>query len=69
MPIHLKKKTFDQCFLPVLTNGCEKWTSKQQLTTKGAMERSMLGITRKVRERKESIRRKKEITDKVQRIK
>ncbi|KAJ8883444.1 hypothetical protein PR048_015287 [Dryococelus australis] len=53
MPINLKKTVYDQCILPVLlTYGCETWTldefTKGKLrTAQRAMERSMLGFTRK----------------------
>ena len=34
MPLYLKKRTFDQCVLPVMTYGCETWTLKSDLTNK-----------------------------------
>ena len=54
MPLCLKKQTFNQCILPVLTYGCEVWKTtkkhKSQLqVTQRAMERAMLKITRRDR--------------------
>ena len=50
MPLCIKRKLFDQCVLPILTNGCETWTlnsnSIQKLnTTQQSMKRQMLNIT------------------------
>ena len=50
----MKRKIFNQCIWPVLTYGCETWTSTKKINqrlavTQRAMERSMLGITRRGR--------------------
>ena len=74
MPLYLKKKTFDQCILPVLTYGCETWTLNTTIVHKlqvaqRNMERSMLGITRRDRKRIDWIRQKTKVSDIVERIK
>lgn len=73
MPLYLKKRTFDQCVLPVMTYGCETWTLKTDITNKlqvaqRSMERNMLGITRRDRKRITWIRQKTQVTDVIQRI-
>ena len=62
-PTCLKRQTFDQCILPVLLYGCETWKTTKKLRTKlqvtqRAMERTMLGITRRDRKRNSWIREK-----------
>ena len=54
LPICMKRKIFNQCILPVLTYGCETGTSTKKINqilavTQRAMEKSMLGITRRDR--------------------
>ena len=54
VPMRLKRKTFNECILPVMTYGCETWSlSNTQLeklvTTQRKMERIMIGVTLKYR--------------------
>ena len=68
MPLCLKKHTFNQCILPVLTYGCQVWkTTKKHRNklrvTQAAMERAMLKITRKDRKRNSRIRQQTRVTD------
>lgn len=74
MPLHLKKRTFDQCVLPVVTYGCETWTLKTDVTNKlqvaqASMEQSMIGITRRDSKRITWIKQKTQVIDVIQRIK
>ena len=74
MPLHLKKRAFDQCILPVMTYGCETWTLKTDIirklqVTQRSMERCILAITRRDRKRIEWIRQKTQVTDVIHRIK
>ncbi|KAI5737947.1 hypothetical protein M8J77_001036 [Diaphorina citri] len=74
MPLHLKRKVFDQCVLPAITYGCETWSltkrAMQKLqTAQRSMERSMLGITRRDRKRITWIRSQTKVMDIVERIK
>ena len=73
IPNHLKKKTFDQCILPVMTYGAETLSLTQATATKlrvaqRRMERSMLGLTLRDRVRNEEIRRRTGVTDVIERI-
>ena len=73
IPNHLKKKTFDQCILPVMTYGAETLSLTQATATKlrvaqRGMERSMLGLTLRDRVRNEEIRRRTGVTDVIERI-
>lgn len=66
--IDLKKKVMDTCILPCLTYGCQTWSlsevnAKRISTCQRAMERSILGIKLKDRERNEDIRKKTGIRD------
>ena len=47
MPLYLKKKTFNQCVLPVMTYACKTWTLKTDIIRKlyiaqNSIERNML---------------------------
>ncbi|CAK1597712.1 unnamed protein product [Parnassius mnemosyne] len=70
---HIKKKTFETCILPVLTYGCETWSTtlyhRERLTKcQRAMERSMLGLKIKDRVRNDDIRTRTKLTDILTRI-
>ena len=69
----MKRKIFNQCILPVLTHGCETWTSTKKINqrlavTQSAMTRSMLGITRRNRESNKWIREQTKVMDVVEKI-
>ena len=73
LPICMKRKIFNQCILPVLTYGCETWTSTKKINqrlavTQRAMERSMLGITRRDRKSNKWIREQTKVMDVVEKI-
>ena len=68
LPLCLKRKTFNQCILPVLTYACETWTMSQKMikkfqTTQRKMERIMLGITLKDKKRNTWIREQTQLED------
>ncbi|MEL7307279.1 MAG: reverse transcriptase family protein, partial [Pseudomonadota bacterium] len=63
-----RRRLFDMCILPVMTYGSPTWslTKRQQErlnVTQRAMERRMLGITRKDKVRNEEIRRRTKVKD------
>ncbi len=50
LPLSLKRKVYNQCILPVLTNGLETWrltkeSERKLRSAQRGMERRMLGIT------------------------
>ena len=54
LPTSLKTQVFNQCIIPVLSYGAETWTTTKKLekklqVTERAMERIMIGVTRKDR--------------------
>jgi hypothetical protein len=68
IPLNLKKETYNQCILPVLSYAAETWTltKKQEQkiqVTQRRMERIMLGITLKDKKRNTWIRQQTKITD------
>lgn len=70
---HIKKKTFETCILPVLTYGCETWSTtlhhrERLIKCQRAMERSMLGLKIKDRVRNIDIRTRTKLTDILTRI-
>ena len=74
MPLCLKRKVFDQCILPVITYGCETWSLNSKMiqklrVTQRGMERCMLGISKRDRERNVDIRAKTKISDIIVRVK
>ncbi|GBP75857.1 Putative uncharacterized transposon-derived protein F52C9.6 [Eumeta japonica] len=73
LSMKIKKKTFDTCILPCITNGCETWALTKQHRDKLArcqrgMERSMLGLKLLDKERSIDIRKKTKVTDILSRI-
>ena len=54
LPTSLKKQVFNKCIIPVLSYGSETWTTTNKLekklrVTERAMERIMIGVTRRDR--------------------
>lgn len=73
LPMCLKRKTFNQCILPVLTYGAETLTLTRRTIHKirvaqRAMERSMLGISLRDRVPNHEIRRRTRVVDAIERI-
>lgn len=73
IPINLKRKVFDTCILPVATYGLEtmamtKKTAERLRVMQRAMERAMLGITLRDRNRNEEIRQRTKVVDIIKRI-
>ena len=74
LPLCLKKKVFNQCVLPTMTYASETWTTNKKTenklrTTQRAMERTMIGITRRDRWRNTRVREMTKVQDIVVRIK
>ena len=74
IPLCLKRKVFDQCILPVMTYGCKTWnlSSKIAQELKAAqrgMERCMLGISKRDRQRNKEIKAQTKVSDIVVRVK
>ena len=74
LPICLKTKVYNQCVIPTITYGSETWTTSPKMenkirTTQRAMERAMVGITKRDRWRNESLRKKTKVQDIIQTIK
>ncbi|CAH2106595.1 unnamed protein product [Euphydryas editha] len=58
----IKRKIYNTCILPILTYGCQTWATTHKhgqklITCQRAMERSMLGYTKRDRKRAEDIRK------------
>ena len=73
IPLHLKKKIFEVCILPVLTYGLEtmsltKRSAQRLQVTQRAMERSMLGVSLRDKIRNETLRSKTKLTDVMHRV-
>lgn len=73
-PVMAKRKVFNSCILPCLTYGCQTWalTQKHLLklrTCQRGMERSMLGVTLKDRNKAEDIRSITKVEDIINKIK
>ena len=74
LPISLKKQLFDQCIIPVLSYGADTWTTtikmkKKLRVTERAMERIMIGVTRKDRVTNQNLRLKTNVRDIIMEIK
>jgi len=74
MPLCLKKKVYDQCFLPVLKYGCETWTLNAKMTQKfqaaqRGMEKCMLAITKRDKKKNTELRNRTKVLDIVARVK
>ncbi len=68
LPLSLKRKVYNQCILLVLMYGSETWRFTKKLERKlrsalRAMERRMLGITRRDRKRASWIREQTKVED------
>ena len=73
LPIFLKTKVYNQREIPTITYGSENWTTSQKMenrirTTQRAMERAMVGITKRDRWRNVSLRNKTKVQDIMQTI-
>ena len=73
LPVCLKRKTFNQCVLPVLTYGAETLTLTKRTVHKirvaqRAMERVMLGISLRDKVTNQEIRRRTGVVDAIERI-
>lgn len=74
LPMHLKRKVFNQCVLPTLTYGCQTWALTKRLrdrlqVTQRNMERTMLGIKRIDRRTNEWIRSNTKVRDVMETVK
>ena len=74
LPISLKWKLFNQCIIHVLSYGAETWTTTKKLekklrVTERAMERILIGVTRRDRVRNQDLRNKTRVKDILQEIK
>lgn len=70
----IKRKLYQTCILPVLTYGCQTWANTRQqqqklITCQRAMERSILGLTKRDRKRAVDIRNITKIEDVVNKTK
>lgn len=73
VPLHLKRKAYNSCILPVITYGLEtmaitRKVAEQLKVTQRAMERVMLGITLRDKVRNRQLRDKTKITDVIERV-
>lgn len=70
LPLYLKKKVMDSCILPCLTYGAQTWIYNKYTKTKirtcqRSMERSILGLKLKDKQRSSVIRRKTKVINAV----
>ena len=68
LPISMKRQVFDQCIIPALSYGAETWTTTKRLekrlrVTERAMERIMIGVTKKDRLTNIDLRQKSGVQD------
>lgn len=68
LPLNFKKKIFNQCVLPAMTYGAETWTMNKLTETKlavtqRAMERSLIGISRRDRWTNQRVRQASRVKD------
>ena len=69
----LKRKMFNQCFLPAMTYGCQTWSLTKALvkkleTSQWAMKRKMLNVKLKDKIRNTIIRQRSRVTGIVQQV-
>ena len=74
LPTSLKKQVFNQCIIPVLSYGSETWTTTNKLekklrVTERAMERIMIGVTRRDRVTNLNLRSRTKVQDILQEVK
>ena len=74
LPISLKKQIFNQCIIPVLSYGAETWTTTKKLekklrVTERAMERIMVGVTKRDKVKNIDLREKTKVRDIIHEIK
>ena len=68
MPMCLKRKLYNQCIQPAMTYGSQTWALNKRMqgkmqTTQRAMERAMIGITRRDRKANEWVREQTGLQD------
>ena len=68
LPTSLKKQVFNQCIVPVLSYGAETWTTTKKLekklrVTERAMERILIGVTRRDEVTNQNLRMKTNVRD------
>jgi hypothetical protein len=68
MPMCLKRKLYNQCIQPAMTYGSQTWTLNKRMqskmqTTQRAMERAMIGVTRRDRKTNEWVREQTGLQD------
>ena len=71
LPMGLKRKVYNACIIPAMTYGCETWKLTKRSETlliiaQRAMERAILGITLRDRNRSSWIRSKTRVRDIIQ---
>ena len=74
IPITLRTRVFNQCVLPTMTYGAETWsttkeTEQKLLVAQRAMERRMLNITIRDKQKNTTIRNKTKVKDIIEKIK
>ena len=74
LPTSLKKQVFNQCIVPVLSYGAETWTTTKKLekklrVTERAMERILIGVTRRDKVTNQNLRMKTNVRDIIREIK
>ena len=74
LPLALKRPIFNQCIIPVLSYGSETWTTTKRLekklnVTERAIERILIGVTRRDRVTNTDLRKKTEVRDIILEIK
>ena len=68
MPMCLKRKLYNQCIQPAMTYGSQTWALNKRMqgkmqTTQRAMERAMIGITRRDHKTNEWVREQTGLQD------
>ena len=74
LPMHLRRRVFNQCVMPTITYGAETWTTTKYLEQKlkiaqRAMERKMLHITLRDKIKNNVIRQQTQVKDIMVKIK
>ena len=71
--LRARRRLCDMCILPILTYGCQTWSLTNKATcrlqvTQRAMERRMLGVTRRDRMTNAEVRRRTGVKDVLQEV-
>ena len=74
LPLCLKKKVFNQCILPTMSYAAETWTLSKIIKSKlavpqRAMEKVMIGISRRNKWRNNEIRQRIKVKDTIIKVK